>query len=532
MNATQTLRSPARAASGDVSGFSPGFLKGLAREFRETAGVAIRFHSPDGRSLDLADDPAAVSAGTTRSDEPGRPDEGPAAPRIDDLLARVAGGEEDLVEVRDGWAVAAFPLRRRRRMVLIVAAACEAPAGVLDAWCRRLLATVAYGIRARAGAEVLTGENAAAVEALSQSYEEVNLLHGLGEVLLVSRPVRELFQQACEELRDVIGAEAAAAYLPEAEGRGPETVVVGRLPFDAAALPALIDHVLEGLTREQAIIVDNHCQDDPTLARLSTDIRNLVVVPLPVREGLRGGLLAANRTEGEFGSPDAKLIRSIAGSGAVFIENHRLYRELREMMLDLVRTLVSSVDAKDPYTCGHSERVAVTSRELARQMGLAAAEVELIYLAGLLHDIGKIGTPESILQKPGRLDPEERRIVCLHPTIGGRILEGIKRLERIREVVLHHHERVDGQGYPAGLRGGAIPPLARIVSLADAFDAMTSNRPYRPTMPMERVLEEIRTHTGTQFDPAVVDAFFSLDRDRLLQQFADRPSACSWTALR
>jgi putative nucleotidyltransferase with HDIG domain len=199
-------------------------------------------------------------------------------------------------------------------------------------------------------------------------------------------------------------------------------------------------------------------------------------------------------------------------------------------MLDLVRALVSSIDAKDPYTCGHSERVAITCREVARRMNLSDREVECAYMAGLLHDIGKIGTPEHILRKEGRLEPEERQIVQRHPVIGGHILEGIKRMEPIREAILHHHERLDGSGYPDGLRGDQVPLLARVVGLADAFDAMTSNRPYRPMLPFEHVKHEIERNVGTQFDVRAVDALFSLDMNRLMHQFAERATTCTASA--
>ena len=179
--------------------------------------------------------------------------------------------------------------------------------------------------------------------------------------------------------------------------------------------------------------------------------------------------------------------------------------------------LVSSVDAKDPYTCGHSERVAVLCRELARELGLTDEEIEQAYMAGLLHDIGKIGTPEAILCKEGSLLPEERRVIGEHPDIGGRILNDIKQLDAVREAVVHHHERLDGSGYPRGVSGDAIPLLARIVGLADSFDAMTSTRPYRESLPLENVLAEIDRHTGSQFDPRVAEAFKRIDTDRLMQ---------------
>jgi putative nucleotidyltransferase with HDIG domain len=245
------------------------------------------------------------------------------------------------------------------------------------------------------------------------------------------------------------------------------------------------------------------------------------MVAFPLNGGARGAILAVNRAAGEFGSPEAKLVRSVAGSSAVFIENHRLYLELRRMMLDLVRALVSSVEAKDPYTCGHSERVAALSREVAGRMGLGPDEVEQAYLAGLLHDIGKIGTPESILHKQGPLTPEEWAVVKRHPEIGGRILAGIAQLQAVRETVLCHHEHMDGRGYPRGLRGDTIPLLARIVSVADGFDAMTSTRPYRSSMPLDRVRREFETQSGIHFDAQAAAVLLGMDLEQVLKGFAE-----------
>ena len=152
---------------------------------------------------------------------------------------------------------------------------------------------------------------------------------------------------------------------------------------------------------------------------------------------------------------------------------------MRGLMMGLMHSLTSAVDAKDAYTCGHSERVALLSRHLAQQAGLSDTEVEQVYMAGLLHDVGKIGVPESVLQKTGKLTPEEFDQMKKHPEIGARILQDVRQIKHLIPGVLHHHERYDGQGYPAGLAGENIPLMGRIICLADCFDAMTSNRTYR-----------------------------------------------------
>jgi HD-GYP domain-containing protein (c-di-GMP phosphodiesterase class II) len=176
-------------------------------------------------------------------------------------------------------------------------------------------------------------------------------------------------------------------------------------------------------------------------------------------------------------------------------------------MMGLLHSLTSAIDAKDAYTCGHSERVALLGRHLAMEIALPDPEVEEIYMAGLLHDVGKIGVPESVLQKTGRLTPEEFEHMKKHPQIGARILADVKQIKGIIPGVLHHHERFDGKGYPAGLAGNDIPLMGRIICLADCFDAMTSNRTYRKALPLEIALTEIRRCAGTQFDPGLSEAF-------------------------
>jgi putative nucleotidyltransferase with HDIG domain len=184
-------------------------------------------------------------------------------------------------------------------------------------------------------------------------------------------------------------------------------------------------------------------------------------------------------------------------------------------MMGLLHSLTSAVDAKDAYTCGHSERVAALSKMLAQQFGLDDAQVERIYMAGILHDVGKIGVPEAVLKKPGKLTVEEFEQMKKHPAIGAKILQDVKQIQDIIPGVLHHHERFDGRGYPYGLSGHNIPLMGRIICLADCFDAMTSTRTYRKAMPLEVTLADIRRCSGTQFDPALTEAFLSIPTDKL-----------------
>jgi response regulator RpfG family c-di-GMP phosphodiesterase len=187
-------------------------------------------------------------------------------------------------------------------------------------------------------------------------------------------------------------------------------------------------------------------------------------------------------------------------------------RELRTAYIETIRALAEAIDAKDTYTRGHSERVAVYSSRISHQMGLQTELIERIYFAGLLHDVGKIGIPDAIITKPGRLDPKEYESMQRHPEIGARILEPVEFLRSIVPCVRHHHEWFDGSrsGYPDRLAGDHIPLPSRVIVVADTVEAMTSDRPYRKGLPLDAVVSELHKFSGTQFDPVVIDAFLKL----------------------
>jgi hypothetical protein len=188
----------------------------------------------------------------------------------------------------------------------------------------------------------------------------------------------------------------------------------------------------------------------------------------------------------------------------------KLYTDMRQEHLDTVRALTSAIDASDPFTKGHSERVTSYSMAIARELGLSERRIEAIEYAGFLHDMGKVGLQHDILLKPDKLTEEEWKVMRTHPTIGAKIVSDLHFLKNARAVVLHHHERYDGKGYPTGIAGTDIPLEARIVKVADAFDAMMSDRPYRSSLGREKATEELRAGKGTEFDPDVVDVFLRL----------------------
>jgi len=222
-----------------------------------------------------------------------------------------------------------------------------------------------------------------------------------------------------------------------------------------------------------------------------------------------------------------KLLGATATNMAIFLENAALYHDLNTMFLGTLEALTASIDAKDTYTSGHSLRVAHLTRLLARQIGLDEHTVGRMHIAGLVHDIGKIGVPEAVLTKPGKLTEEEFAWIRRHPEIGHRILKDIPQFRDILPGVLSHHERFDGQGYPHGISGDEIPLVARLISLADAFDAMSSTRTYRATLSRPEVIQEILDCAGTQFDPELAPVFVKLDFsefDRLFAEHRNRES--------
>lgn len=221
----------------------------------------------------------------------------------------------------------------------------------------------------------------------------------------------------------------------------------------------------------------------------------------------QAGLLGASETE--FGSFEAGILKSAATFLASHAKNTELFAEQEQLLVGVVRAMVNTIDAKDSYTCGHSDRVATIARLLAEELGLDEVESQRVYLAGLLHDIGKIGVPDHILMKAGKLTDSEFEMIKKHPVIGYNVLRDLHQISYVLPGVLHHHESVNGLGYPAGLKGEQIPLVARILAVADAFDAMTSNRPYRAGMPFGKAYEILRNRAGVQWDARVVEALFA-----------------------
>lgn len=246
--------------------------------------------------------------------------------------------------------------------------------------------------------------------------------------------------------------------------------------------------------------------------------RSILAVPLKARiiqlgneqgatpERIIGGLEAINKASGPFTDEDARMLQMLTGQAATVHEIASLYAEANELFLGVIKSLTAAIDAKDPYTVGHSQRVSDFSIEIARQLDLPADVIRKVRTGSLFHDVGKIGIPDNVLGKPGKLTEDEYRQIKQHPAIGARILGQVTQMRGELPAMEEHHERLDGSGYPNGLKEQEISLIGKIVAVADVFDAMTSDRPYRRPMPVDEVLTYLQARVGSEFDGRCVEA--------------------------
>lgn len=249
--------------------------------------------------------------------------------------------------------------------------------------------------------------------------------------------------------------------------------------------------------------------------RKKEDLAYGICVPLAVRGNIIG-LFCVGRTSDEpaFTPSEIELISVFSDQAAAAIENASLYEKLERSYLSTIITLSGVVEARDFYTDKHMKDIAEYSVEIAKKLNLSEKEIENIRKAGLLHDLGKVSVPDHILLKAGKLTEEEMEIIKKHPATGAKMIEQVEPLKDAREIIRHHQECYDGSGYPDGLIGKEIPLGARIIAVADAFGAMTTDRPYRKALSIEQAVMELKKFSGIQFDPEIVDLFISLLKER------------------
>lgn len=350
---------------------------------------------------------------------------------------------------------------------------------------------------------------------IEEKTKRLNLLSQLAQILNSTLNHSEVRRRAMEAAIQLMNAEVGSLLLIE-EGRGQLyfEVAIGGQEEAMKKMTLRIGEGIAGWVAQHGIpLIVNHPETDPRFFKGADEktefkTRNIICAPVSIRERRIGVMEAINKKDGEgFNEEDLSLFIALSDQVAIALDNARLYQELEEMFFQTAESLAAAIEKRDPYTGGHTQRVTQYCLATAKYLSLTPIEIKWLKISAVLHDIGKIGIDDQILRKPDRLGPEEFDQIKEHAAKGAEILNPIKQLKEIIPGVKYHHEQIDGSGYPEGLKGDSIPLMAKIVAVADTYDAMTTERPYRKALSREMALRELKRCSGTQLDQRVVDAF-------------------------
>ncbi len=355
---------------------------------------------------------------------------------------------------------------------------------------------------------------------ITPEHARLNALIELSAIVNSSLNPAEVRKMAMEAIPGCIGADAASLLLID-DG-------TSQLYFEAASgeKGAYLQQIRlkpgEGIAgwvaqKGGAVIIDDAKNDKRFASAIDRmtgyTTKNMIVAPVATKDRLWGVLQVLNKLEGTFTEEDLDLVEALANQVAIAIENASIYQEMRETFLGITTALADALEKRDSYTGGHTRRVHEYSVAIGSRLGLPEDEIDTLRLAAIMHDIGKIGVSDQVLRKPGRLDDEEFAEMSRHPEAGVEIIAHLSQLNHVVPGVLYHHEYYNGTGYPHKKAGEDIPLIARIIAVADAFDAMTSDRPYRKALEKEKAIAELERCSGQQFDPQSVAAFIEAYRD-------------------
>lgn len=342
---------------------------------------------------------------------------------------------------------------------------------------------------------------------------ELSALHSVLSAATRSLDLPEVLVVALGELEHILGTSASAAFVVDQDTKRLRLVAQHEMSADflrqisrAPGGDGIFAKVIES---GKGVLIQDP-QNEKELADIGRDVACLVVFPMKSVAAVVGLIVGVCIDQKEIDESGWRLLDSIGEEMGVVVENVRLYENLRLAYLSTIRALAEAVDAKDAHTRGHSDKVSAFAVAIAKKLGLDDDFIENIRDAGYLHDIGKIGTPDAVLTKRGVLTAEEMDTMRLHPGASHKILAPARLPEEIKEMIWHHHERFNGGGYPDGLKLDEIPLGSRILAVADAYEAMTADRPYRDCMSTDEAVEELRRCAGEQFDPMVVEAFLEI----------------------
>jgi putative nucleotidyltransferase with HDIG domain len=351
--------------------------------------------------------------------------------------------------------------------------------------------------------------------------DRLALLSRLGQILNSTLEHREVRKRAIEAATQLMRAETGSLLLiDEKKGELRFEVALGDKEETIKTITLRLGEGIAGWVAQKGKpLIVNHPEEDRRFykgvdGRTEFKTRNLICVPVKVKEKVIGVLEAINKQDGvDFDQEDLALFASLADQVAIALDNARLYQEQEEMFFQTAESLADAIEKRDPYTGGHTQRVTLYSMAIARYLPLKSVEKKWLKIAAVLHDIGKIGIEDQILKKPGQLSPEEYDVIKHHTDLGAEIIDHIRQLKEIVPGVKYHHEQINGRGYPNGLTGEDIPLIAKIVSVSDTYDAMTTDRPYRHALTKRAALRELKRCSGTQFDRKVVEAFMKAYRN-------------------
>ncbi len=348
--------------------------------------------------------------------------------------------------------------------------------------------------------------------------EELKTLHRFLNIISkihASLTIEQVLRNILVELVSLAGAEAGSLWeVQPGEGKLVLRVVIGEAEEVLRGKSLRIGEGLAGWVARtgEAVIVPDVKKDGRWLSdfdRISNfNTKDMLVIPLKGTEGVIGVVQLINSASPSgFTSEQLRLVELLSGPFSVALENAKLYEKIKRLFKETALALATAIDKRDPYTGGHTKRVVRYVKALAEQLSLSGRDREELEIAAILHDIGKIGIPDSILLKQEQLGEKERKLMEAHVIIGAEILQEVEGFERVVEGIKYHHERWDGSGYPEGLRGEEIPMLARAIAICDVFDALTSARPYKERLSFEKGLEYLMENRGRLFWPEGVDAF-------------------------
>ena len=361
-------------------------------------------------------------------------------------------------------------------------------------------------------------------EELSQSFEDLSLYARISTHMRSLRFSEDMLKALIEELQETLRVDLAFIEMPD---RGQYNTIVSatglsdRVSDQEAFTHNLVQSIPEAApSLEQDYFIVNDSITTPGYRELHPEPYRFLAVRIAHNATFDGWLgLVSFKLEEHFRQSELRLLQSMTKQISVLLANVDLYYDLEHFVINMVKSLVFAIEAKDVYTRGHSERVNRYAMLMAERLRLDDAQKNILNWASILHDVGKIGIPETILNKPGRLNDEEFAVIKRHPKKGYDILEPLEQLASCLPGILHHHERFDGKGYPHGLKAEEIPFLARIIAVADTFDAITSNRAYRSAKTAEKALDIVEEVAGTQLDPKVVEAFKEVFETTLKAEF-------------